>query len=844
MKPTTTIILIIKSYSNFISIFSLIVLMISSHLSAQNVHGYTSLYLDSCIQAKMEFYNVPGLSASIVKDGQIRWIGTYGYANIEQNIPVDTSTLFMLASISKTFTATALMQLWEQGHFELDDAINDYTPFNILNPNYPPYAEPITFRTLCTHTSSIKDNWEVIPYYWGEDSPIPIAEFIYEYLDPEGIFYDSELNFYSSLPGNVHHYSSVGTALIAYLIELLDDSTFAFQTYDRIFEPLQMNETAWFLSDLDTNHIAMPYQWNGTGYTPYGHYGYYTYPSGTLRTSIDQLSYYLLCYMNGGSYLGQQILQDSTVELMLTPQLPPQINPYIGIIWWNFTSGGRDVWGHAGGDPGVRTRMWFCPEENSGVIILSNGESDNALNTIQDILFDFAKDSIVYCLPEGITFSTQEEIDNFQSNYPGCSEILGDVTIYGDDITNLHGLNVITSIDGSLTIGDAYSWYGNPQLINLYGLDNLLTIGGDLWIVGNDTLSSLEGFESLVHIGGGLTIGGHIQIGPFYNPCLTNLSGLSGLSFIGDGITIKENKSLTNLNGLEGLYSIDGGISILGNPALISLSGIEGLTSMGDLFITGNDALSNLSGLEGLTTINGSLEIWGNNSLTSLSGLEGLTSIDGNLSIGDWWIGAFAPPLTNLDGLETLSSISGNLEISLNNTLTNLAGMNKVSSIGGDLMLLENNALTSLAGLEYIEAASIENLYIAYNPLLSQCEIKSICDYLAAPNGIIDIQENAPGCDSPETVLDSCEDNSVVDDEQFIKDKLVLYPNPSSRELNISATGITINEVLIYTYTGQMVIAIRPENSTIDISTLQPGMYIVELTVDGSKFRQKLLVQK
>ncbi len=85
------------------------------------------------------------------------------------------------------------------------------------------------------------------------------------------------------------------------------------------------------------------------------------------------------------------------------------------------------------------------------------------------------------CLPEGITFTTQAQIDNFQTNYPNCTEIEGNVGIAGDDITNLNGLNVLTSIGGDMEIGYMVMWWsckGNPFLISLAGLGNLTTIGG------------------------------------------------------------------------------------------------------------------------------------------------------------------------------------------------------------------------------------------------------------------------------------------------------------------------------------------------------------------------------
>ena len=100
------------------------------------------------------------------------------------------------------------------------------------------------------------------------------------------------------------------------------------------------------------------------------------------------------------------------------------------------------------------------------------------------------------CLPDGITFTTQSQIDSFQINYPGCSEIEGSVTVYGDDITNLDELTVLTSIGHYLKI------YNTSSLGNLYGLNHVSSVGGDLIIEENDLLNNLSGLIVLVHIDG------------------------------------------------------------------------------------------------------------------------------------------------------------------------------------------------------------------------------------------------------------------------------------------------------------------------------------------------------
>jgi CubicO group peptidase (beta-lactamase class C family) len=455
--------------------------VIMHHAFASAQEGLTSPYLDSVIMAKMETGHVAGVSACIIKNGLVRWIGNYGFANIELGVPVDTTTLFYMASVSKTVTGTALMQLWEVGMFDLDDDINAYLPFEVHNPNY--LTIPITFRMLCTHTSCIKDNEAVNPFYWGEDSPIPLGQFLYDYLNPAGVNYFPDLNFYNQQPGTAYNYSNVATALAGYLVEVIGDSTFAYQTKERIFNPLQMNESAWFLSEVDTSNLAMPYYWDGSALVPYGFYALSTYPAGALRTSVNQLATFLLSYMKGGTYPGGQILQSSTVDTIMSSQIP-LIDPNQGLFWHKSYVGGRGLWGHDGINLGSRTSMRFYPEENTGVIVLINTAYSDC-NQIVDLLFDYASDSIsCSCLPEGITFSTQAQIDNFQTNYPGCTEIEGDVTINGTDITNLNGLNVLTSIGGYLDIID------NNALISLSGLDSIEAASiTNLTITNNSSLS-------------------------------------------------------------------------------------------------------------------------------------------------------------------------------------------------------------------------------------------------------------------------------------------------------------------------------------------------------------------
>jgi len=173
------------------------------------------------------------------------------------------------------------------------------------------------------------------------------------------------------------------------------------------------------------------------------------------------------------------------------------------------------------------------------------------------------------CLPDGIEFTTQAQIDNFQTNYPTCTEIEGDVRIIGDDISNLNGLSVLTSIWGNLYIGQWLS-QGNPVLTSLTGLDNVTSIGGDVRIWSNEALTSLSGLGNVTFIGGDLSI--------LHNHfALTSLTGLDNVTSIWRSLLIESNFALTSLTGLDNVTSIGGNLWIQWNAALSSLTGLDNI---------------------------------------------------------------------------------------------------------------------------------------------------------------------------------------------------------------------------------------------------------------------------
>ena len=370
-------------------ILSILFLFSSTVLLAQNPNPSTSV--DDYITDEMLSENAPGMATLIVKDGEIVWLKSYGWADIQNAKPVTDTTVFLLASISKVFTGTALMHLFENGEIDLDEDINNYLPFNIDVPNY--VADSITFRMLMTHTSSITDNETVMDTYYSLGDPtISLAAVIERYFSDAGSDYNPAENFTDNAPGTNYEYSNIATALAGYMVEAVTGVDFSQYCKTHIFDKLCMNNTSWYLEDFNLDQVARPYQYTANQYVPYNHYGFADYPDGQLRSTTTDLANFLIAYLQDGSFNGQQLLSSTSINQMLSPQVAA-LEETQGLNWYleeiYLTSGGTtNLWGHNGGESGVSTDMYIDRTNNIGVAVISNGEGDN-LNVV-DELYNYA----------------------------------------------------------------------------------------------------------------------------------------------------------------------------------------------------------------------------------------------------------------------------------------------------------------------------------------------------------------------------------------------------------------------------------------------------------------------
>ncbi len=210
-----------------------------------------------------------------------------------------------------------------------------------------------------------------------------------------------------------------------------------------------------------------------------------------------------------------------------------------------------------------------------------------------------------------IIFSSQAQINEFQTYYPNCTELDADVVISGGSIVNLYGLNKITSITGNL------SFLYNQTLYNLQGLESLTSVGGNLVFLENYVMLNLTGLQSVSSVGGDLVIS--------TNNLLNSLNGLNNLTTIGGDFYVGYNAKVDNFTGFDNLVSVGNSLQVEHCSVLSSLMGLESLVSVGgSLLIEYNDTLASLTALEALTSIGGDLSIRSNYALNSLSGLDNI----------------------------------------------------------------------------------------------------------------------------------------------------------------------------------------------------------------------------
>jgi len=305
---------------------------------------------------------MPSLSICIVKNNTIVWSKAYRYFDIKNNKLAKNDTIYMAGSISKSFTATAILQLYEQGLVDLDEDVSKYLGFNFKNPKYPNVN--ITLRMLLSHTASIaKNDLKFMLYFYLKNySYNHLEEFLN--LNNPGIWFDKK-------PGTTHLYSNIGFEILGYILEKQTNKSIEEYCKEHIFTPLNMYNTSFHVKNLNKSRLAVPYLWFIKRYFSLKHYDLPYTAAGSLRTNVLDLSHFMIAHMNNGTYNGIQILNNTTVKLMHTVHGSGPMFDY-GLGWIIFNESDGKYYGHGGSTFGGEAVMKYRVSDNVGVIYFWN----------------------------------------------------------------------------------------------------------------------------------------------------------------------------------------------------------------------------------------------------------------------------------------------------------------------------------------------------------------------------------------------------------------------------------------------------------------------------------------
>ncbi len=329
---------------------------------------------------QMAYRGLPGLSFGVVYDQELIWSRGLGYADLERKTPATPRTIYRIASITKLFTATAIMQLRDAGRLRLDDPVVQYLPwFRIRRQDQD--DPPITIRQLLTHTSGLPRE-SAFPY-WTDGSFPTREELIAALPDQETVF----------PPLTQWKYSNLALTLAGEIVVSISGQPYPDYVRAHILEPLEMQSTSVVLPDEQRDRLATPYGRRlpdgSRAIQPFTDCRGIT-PAANMSTTVEDLARFAALQLRDGPAGGAQILKGSTLREMHRVQW---LNPDWKMGWGlGFTirrRGEQTLLEHGGAVPGFRTLLSICPEDKIAFIALTNADDgepgfyvEQAYNTI------------------------------------------------------------------------------------------------------------------------------------------------------------------------------------------------------------------------------------------------------------------------------------------------------------------------------------------------------------------------------------------------------------------------------------------------------------------------------
>ena len=326
----------------------------------------------------MKRYNVPGLSIAVVDNQRLVWAQGFGYADRERRIPAGAETVYQVGSISKLLTATAVMQLVDQGKINLDAPIQDYLPHFYMKSRWADTG-PITPRELLSHHAGL-------PTYYlkGFFSHEPMAE----------LAKDLTGQYLAYPPGKVFNYSNLGPDLMGLVMERISGQHFAPYMQSALLDPLGMHHSSFVMNEEIAPLLARGYVDNqASNPTPIR-----DVPAGSLLSNVVDLSRFMRLVFGDGELDGHRLVSSASLDSMFQPQFansPLDFGQRFGLGWMlsglPVHGGGMVAW-HNGGTKAFISQMAIMPQKKLGVVVLANADSANKM------IYDVAEQALLLAL--------------------------------------------------------------------------------------------------------------------------------------------------------------------------------------------------------------------------------------------------------------------------------------------------------------------------------------------------------------------------------------------------------------------------------------------------------------
>jgi len=368
----------IKFYSlkNLIAVLLLVVICLPCFGQAEKAEAH--------IAEIMKKLDVIGLSVAVVKQGEIVYTHSFGLKDVESNTPLTDKNIFRIASISKSFSATSIMQLIEAGKVSLNDDFSDLVGFKVRNPKYPDIK--VTLKMVLSHTSSVNDSQGYLNL---------------DIINPEkNPNWTKCYNDYQ--PGKGYQYCNLNFNMVGAVIEKTSGERFDQYIKHHILDPLQIYG-GYCVDSLDANLFATLYEYDSVSkefkpspmaYAPrreeINNYvmGYSTpvfSPTGGMKISATDLARYMTMHMNKGIYKGTRIIAKKSAKRMQT-KISEEEGYGMAIMNLSNLIPGKVMTGHTGSAYGLYSAMFFQPKEKFGIVVITNGGNPGYTGGLNNIL--------------------------------------------------------------------------------------------------------------------------------------------------------------------------------------------------------------------------------------------------------------------------------------------------------------------------------------------------------------------------------------------------------------------------------------------------------------------------